>query len=65
MTALVFNQFEIDKFPIPNNNGGVWQPTNNSNKGYWLQLEAKQDLDDAGITYTIEDITIITQPNGI
>ena len=47
------------KFPIINNNGGYWNPDNNTVSGdYWLQLEAEQDLIDNGIEYTIGKVEI-------
>lgn len=57
MTVLIINN--IDKFPIKNSNGGFWQPLNNTITGdYWLQLNAQQDLDKAGISYTIGEVEI-------
>lgn len=57
MTVLIIK--DISKFPIDGFNGGIWQPTNNTISGeYWLQLEAKSDLDKHGIRYIIGEVEI-------
>jgi|11_taG_2_1085331.scaffolds.fasta_scaffold06006_5 hypothetical protein len=57
MKALIIK--DVSKFPIKATLGGVWQPTNNTISGdYWLQLEAKQDLDKAGIKYEVGEVGI-------
>jgi hypothetical protein len=54
---------EVDKFPIPNSNGGVWMPLNNTENGkYWVKLEAEKDLILNDIMYTIGNV-VIDNPN--
>ena len=58
MKALII--IEVDKFPIPNSNGGVWMPLNNTENGkYWVKLEAEKDLIIEGIAYKIEEVILI------
>ena len=60
MIALIISNEEYKKFPIPASSGGIWKPTNNTvGDVYWLQLEAKADLDRLNISYTIADIIIV------
>jgi len=64
MTVLIIS--DVSKFPIPNLDGGIWNPTNNTLSGdYWLQLDAQQDLDNAGIEYTIGEVEIKQQDQEI
>jgi AAA+ ATPase superfamily predicted ATPase len=58
MKALIIQ--DISKFPILNKEGdSYWKPPNNTVSGkYWLQLEAKQDLINNGIEYTIGKVEI-------
>lgn len=59
MKRIIITIENLKKFPIPCSNGGIWQPLNNTVSGdYWLQLEAKNDLDNAGIEYNIGEIKI-------
>tara|TARA_R110000824_G_C14742879_1_gene627648 strand:+ start:325 stop:513 length:189 start_codon:yes stop_codon:yes gene_type:complete len=61
MKALII--IEVDKFPIPNSNGGVWMPLNNTESGkYWVKLEAEKDLILNDISYTIGNV-VIDNPN--
>jgi hypothetical protein len=61
MKALII--IEVDKFPIPNSNGGVWMPLNNTENGkYWVKLEAEKDLILNDIMYTIGNV-VIDNPN--
>jgi len=57
MTVLIIQDISI--FPVLCSDGGVWQPINNTVSGdYWLQLESKKDLDNAGINYEIGEVEI-------
>tara|TARA_R110000782_G_scaffold255005_1_gene343549 strand:+ start:474 stop:662 length:189 start_codon:yes stop_codon:yes gene_type:complete len=61
MKALII--IEVDKFPIPNSNGGAWMPLNNTENGkYWVKLEAEKDLILNDIMYTIGNV-VIDNPN--
>lgn len=60
MTALIISQSEVSNFPIWNAaKDSQWMPLNDTVSGeYWLQLEAQNDLDNAGIEYTIGEVEI-------
>jgi len=60
MKVIIIPNSELNKFPILNLKGdSKWMPTSNTVSGeYWLQLEAKQDLIDNGIDYTIGEVEI-------
>jgi len=50
---------DLGKFPLQISSSEYWIPLNNTVSGdYWLQLEAQQDLDNAGIEYTIGEVEI-------
>jgi len=57
MTVLIIS--DLEKFPLQISSSEYWIPSNNTVSGdYWLQLEAQNDLDKAGINYTIGEIEI-------
>ena len=60
--ALIFTQEELNQFPIDADAGGIWNPTNNTVSGvYWLQLEARAELESKGIQFTVGEVKIIQE----
>ncbi len=51
---------DTSQFPLLNNTGdSYWMPLNNTESGeYWLPLLAVNDIDNAGVGYTVGEITI-------
>lgn len=57
MNALIIT--DLSEFPLLNSKGdSLWNPIKDANGNYFLQLEAKSDLDKAGIEYTIGEVEI-------
>jgi len=57
--ALIFTEEQFKQFPIYADAGGVWNPTNNTVGGvYWLQLEARAELESKGIQFTVGEVEI-------
>lgn len=56
--ALTFTEEQLNQFPIKTNSGGIWNPVLN-NGIYFLQIEAKAELESKGIEFTIREIEII------
>ncbi len=57
--ALIFTQEQFKQFPIYADAGGIWNPTNNTVGGvYWLQLEARAELEAKGIQFTVGEVEI-------
>ena len=60
--ALIFTEEELNQFPIDADAGGIWNPTNNTVSGvYWLQLEARAELESKGIQFTVGEVEIIQE----
>ena len=60
--ALIFTEEQFKQFPIYADAGGIWSPTNNTVGGvYWLQLEAKEELESKGIQFTVGEVEIIEE----
>lgn len=56
--ALTFTEEQLNQFPIKTNSGGIWMPVQN-NGVYFLQIEARAELETKGIEFTIKEIEII------
>ena len=58
--ALIFTEEELNQFPIDADAGGMWSPVTN-NGVYFLQLEAKEELESKGIQFTVGEVEIIQE----
>jgi len=55
--ALIFTEEQINQFPIDADAGGIWMPMQN-NGVYYLQIEAKAELESKSIQFTVGEVEI-------
>tara|TARA_R110001606_G_C15379445_1_gene650292 strand:+ start:2236 stop:2430 length:195 start_codon:yes stop_codon:yes gene_type:complete len=58
--ALIFTQEELNQFPIYADAGGIWNPVTNG-VVYYLQIEARSELEAKGIQFTVGEVEIIQE----
>lgn len=55
--ALIFTQEQLNQFPIDADAGGIWKPVSNG-VVYYLQIEAKAELESKSIQFTVGEVEI-------
>jgi len=58
--ALIFTEEQLNQFPIDADAGGIWKPVSNG-VVYYLQLEARTELEAKGIYFTVGEVEIIEE----